>query len=302
MNKLTEGLSIAAVIATIAASFYMYKFYQIIGINIFNYLDASEILISQFQLLMSLGIMSLMSFILIIVFISITAHFFAPAEVESESQSSSKDDENKVETATRKARQNTTDWFNIPGINLKTFSVFVILIWIAVLFCTFYSPIKFPVVTLAAIISTAGILIAKFNKFTSEALYRLYRGKYFSNRPLADEVSKIIKQLVFIEIFGMLLAVVNLSAENNMQDIMLVSTRNNVTIELDTKTIKTNDTLVYVGRTRNFIFLFHKLKEEAQVIPSDKINRFIMSTGSKSVLYPRKYINPMYLKTKRPDK
>lgn len=299
MNKLTESLSVIAIVATIAASFYMYKFYQIIGVNIFNYLDASEILISQFQLLMNLGILSLLSFVSIIVFVSVTAHFFAPTEVENENQLSSLEDENKVEVATRAAKENTIDWFNIPGMSLNIFSGFVILTWIVLLICLFYSPIKFPVIKFAAITGTVGILIAKFNEFASKALYRLYRGKYFSNRPLADEVSMIIKQIVLIELFGMLLAVVNLSAEYNMQYIMLVSTHNNVVLELDNKIIKTNDTLVYVGRTRNFIFLFDKSKEESQIISSDKINRFTLSAGSKSVLFPKKYINPMYFKAKK---
>lgn len=300
MNKVIEAISILAVAGTIIASFYIYNFYQSVNINIFNYLDASEILTSQFQLLIKFGLIVIQSFILVIIPISVIAHFFAPKEVELEinNEESFENEEDKITIATKAAKKSTLDWLNFPVMNLDWIIVIVILGWLSVIILTFYSPVKFPFVKIFTITATAAAAVILFNRFVSKSLFNLYRGKYFSNRPLANEAEKMIKILIAIESIAGILAFTNLIAQYNIQDIMIISTRNNVTLELDNKIIKTNDTLIYLGRTRNFIFLFHKYKEEAQVISSDKINRFTLSAGSKSKIIPPSYVNSLYFKRK----
>lgn len=295
MNKIIEGLSLAAVAATITASFYLYRFYQFIGINIFNYLDVSEILISQFQLLLVFSYAIILSFFYILAPIITAAHFFAPKEVEDETPDlEPKADAHRADIATEAAKKTTINWLYFPGITMTGAIAIVSLSWIVFLIFFFYSPIKSPLTGTFAMTGTLGISVAFFNKFASKSFFKLYRGKYFSNRPLVDEIEKVIKLLIITEGVVGMLAFTNLLAQYRMQGIMLESTQNNLSIELDNRTIKTNDTLIYVGRTRNFIILYYKNKESTQIIPSDKINSLILSPGSKSKIVPKSYLNTFF--------
>ncbi len=280
---------------TAASSIYTYNYYKVVGINIFSYLDVSEILLLQFKLLVQTGFMLLAGFLSIISFFATMAHFFAPNEVETEIMIDT-NKENKTEIATKAAIRNIASWFDNPFITLNTCIILTVAGWGLHFLFIYKSPVLFPTFATVGEIGILVIIAVLFNKGISAAFSKLYAGKYFSDRPLADDIGKMTKQLVFIEIIIIGVLITALSGQVNMYEILLGSTSNSATIILEKKIITTNDTLIYIGRTHNFIFLYDKIKEEAQIIPADKIEQLNLRKGEKSLIIPASYRNPKFFK------
>lgn len=296
MEKIKDYLPIFAIIITIASSLYTYSYYKVVSVNIFSYLDASEIILLQFKLLVQTGFLLLVILLSSISYFATMARLFAPKEVELEIEPDEISGKNKVELATEAATHNIASWLKHPFVSLKILIIFTLIIWAIHLLFLYKSPVLFPTFAAMGKIGIIAIMFALFKRHISVPFSKLYAGKFFSNRPLADDIEKMMKELVFIEMIILGALITGLAGQIDMYDTLLGTTSNSATIILENKTISTSDTLIYIGRTRNFIFLYHKIKEEAQIIPADKIIQLDLRTGKENFAIPPTYRNSKFFK------
>lgn len=298
MKKLIDSLPLLSVSLTIIAATYTYSYYKVIGLNIFNYLEITEVILLQFKLLAQVSILVIFSLFSIIIYFAATAHTFAPNDVEAELNTKNTENwEDKVRIANNAARENTTDWISNPPVPLKAIIVFTILAWLLYFFFLLFSPLTFPFFKTVGSIGILVIFAGLFNKYVSKGFYKLYRGKYYSNRNLANEISKVMKQLIFVELVSAVVLFTIMIGEYDIYDALLNESPRSAKIHLEDKVISTNDTTIYLGRTKGFLFLFNKTREETIIIPADKVTQLDLSPGKKSVIFPKSYLNPHYFRS-----
>lgn len=58
---------------------------------------------------------------------------------------------------------------------------------------------------------------------------------------------------------------------------------------LEKRTISTDSSTIYIGKTRNYVFLYNKDKELAEVIPADKIEDSYFSEGKPNTKLPNTF-------------
>lgn len=88
-------------------------------------------------------------------------------------------------------------------------------------------------------------------------------------------------------------------ARNDAFDLIIKRSENEVTINIDSKSITTNDSLVFAGKTKNYIFFYNRFTEQYDVYAFSSIKSINYRPGKKYKIIPFQYVIGNVSKTKK---
>jgi hypothetical protein len=271
MENLKNNLPFITIGLLVLGFARLVAFYDFFGINIVSYLETTEILQLQF------GFFALSAIIIILFSLQLLDSVGKAIKKREEASSIPNPPENKDYKA---------PWF--VKNSFRILLGFGTAIFVAKNYYDYHAiGIIVPLhVELMAVIGFL-FLISLDLKHLDSAIDRLSKTD-----------PKAITAYVITFLFLILTLAVVLMVRSDAYDILTKKTESEATFVLDSRTITSDSALVYIGKTRNYVFLYDKIKEQAEVIPIDKINDSYFRPGKANTLIPKQFQTEYYHRPK----
>lgn len=301
MDKTKEFLALAAVVLTIATGAYIYNYYAVIGINIFAYLEASEILLLQFNSLVHTGLMLVLSLLMLA---AIANHSILPAPAAGATPQP--EEAGNVIPALDKASLEDVEMFKrleaffASALKIVVAATIIVGATYFVLCYTYPTEVRILLdFSLDGVMACLGLALTK----AAVTSFKKVRATFPPDDLFAKSLKKTTIFLLLAALSLVLVTFVGLIGRFDMYTKITDVTGKSgdrivrqgailTVAELPEKKIITNDTLIYVGRTQKFVFLYQKASGEAYIIPSDKILQLRLRQQKITLIIPPSYQRP----------
>jgi hypothetical protein len=260
MKELRENIPLYTVIIIGISLLYLILYYAYLGIDIVSYIEPTEALVLSFPafiyalvengIVMIVGLIICLILLVIITIFDIVRKRFQKEKIPSSSAATESND-------------------LVDNEGFPWFSAIIVLIWI---------------VSITFVIISA-IQTKDYTSLINSMLFYCILGLFYVNRPKTHKIlSKVIlrdKQvfnLVYLTLITSLS--VALLARHKAQDIISNKHYTQVAVSFENnQKIITNDTLRYVGKTKNYIFFYRTKQNESTIYPLEKAINLNMMDG-----------------------
>lgn len=254
MKNITENLPLLTVVLIIVGFLKLISFYSFFGVDIVSYLDVTEIIQLEFKFFA----ISFLAIVLFLVYLILKAD--------------------------KPDKANSTVGLNYKRSNFGWVLVNYVPIFISINALIMIVSIVIDRIKLH-IINTFHVDMAVFFVlifFLPIVVNRIQKNlSYFS--------PNAANYLRFSSIFVPLIAIVLIVSRNDAYMILTERPDKEAVLVLEKRTISTGKNLIYIGKTRNYVFLYDKNFEQAEVVPVDKITDSYFKAGKSNKILPNSF-------------